>query len=100
MKNSWTKLGASLLAGAFLATSASAVVTPSAGYIYSNQVLASSTQSCIAAGPGGTFVAVGPGFTANGQSVVLVKESGELRHVASGFNSVGDCAYDAAADIL
>lgn len=85
---------------ALSATAAAAAVTPPAGYIYSTQLLGSPTQSCIAAGPGGTFVAIGPGFTANAQSIVLARESGDVRLVASGFNSVGDCAYDAAADVL
>lgn len=83
-----------------MATAASAVVTAPSGYIYSTQLLGSDTQSCVAAGPGGTFVAVGPGFTANAQSVVFVRESGDARLVASGFNSVADCAYDAANDVL
>src|SRR5262245_21354848 len=82
-----------------LATATSAV-TPPAGYIYSTQLLGNTTQSCIAAGPGGTFVGIGPTFTANAQSVVLAKESGEVRLVASGFNSIGDCAYDANTDVL
>jgi hypothetical protein len=79
---------------------AGAQVTPAPGYIYDAQVLGSTTQSCIAVGPGGTFVGIGPGFTANAQAVVLAKESGELRLVAFGFNSISDCAYDAAADVL
>jgi hypothetical protein len=84
---------------AFLPSVATAV-TPPPGYIYDTQLLSNLTQSCIAAGPGGTFVGIGPGFTANAQAVVLAKESGELRVVALGFNSIGDCAYDAANDIL
>ncbi len=80
--------------------SAGAQITPAPGYIHDAQLLGSTTQSCIAVGPGGTFVAIGPGFTANGQAVVLAKESGELRLVAFGFNSISDCAYDAAADVL
>ena len=75
-------------------------VTPPAGYIYSTQLLNNLTEGCIAAGPGGTFVGIGRGFTANAGSVVLAKESGELRLVASGFNSISDCAYDRAADVL
>lgn len=75
-------------------------VTAPSGYIYSTQLLPTLTQNCIAAGPGGTFVGIGPGFTANAQSIVLAKESGELRLVASGFNSISDCAYDRAADVL
>jgi hypothetical protein len=64
------------------------------------QRLANLTQGCVAAGPGGTFVGIGPGFTANAQSIVLAKESGELRLVASGFNSISDCAYDRVNDVL
>jgi len=94
------RIAATLCAASILATAASAVVTPPPGYIYSTQLLSNRTQSCIAVGPGGTFVGIGPGFTANAQSIVLAKESGELRLVASGFNSIADCAYDAAADIL
>lgn len=82
-----------------MATSATAVSAPP-GYIYSAQLLGNLTQSCIAAGPGGTFVGIGPGFTANAQSIVLARESGDLRLVASGFNSIGDCAYDPVADVL
>lgn len=83
-----------------IATASAAAVVAPTGYIYSTQLLGSDTQSCVAAGPGGTFVAIGPGFTANAQSVVFARESGELRLVASGFNSVADCAYDAANDVL
>ncbi len=86
--------------GAALCTPVTAAVTPPPGYIYTTQLLSSPTENCVAAGPGGTFVGIGPGFTANAQSIVLAKESGELRLVASGFNSIGDCAYDRAADIL
>ncbi len=79
---------------------AGAQVTVPAGYIYAPQPLNAPAQGCVAAGPGGTFVGIGPGFTANAQSVVLAKESGEFRLVVSGFNSIGDCAYDAATDTL
>ncbi len=82
-----------------VATTADAV-TSQPGYIYSTQLLGGLTQGCIAAGPGGTFVGIGPAFTANAQSIVLARESGDLRLVASGFNSIADCAYDAAADVL
>jgi len=85
---------------ALLPLSAGATVTPPAGYIYDTLQLSSVTQSCVAAGPGGTFVGVGRGFTANDQAVVFVKESGDARLVALGFSSIGDCAYDAAHDIL
>lgn len=84
----------------FAAATAGAAVTPAPGYIYSAQLLSNLTQGCIAAGPGGTFVGVGPAFTANAQSIVLARESGDLRLVAAGFSSIADCAYDAANDIL
>lgn len=83
-----------------IVSTVSAQVTAPPGYIYDAQLLSSLTQGCVAPGPGGTFVGIGPGFTANGQSIVLAKESGELRLVALGFNSIADCAYDAAADVL
>ncbi len=96
------KRKSSILFASLLVTAASleAVVVPPAGYVYSTQLLGNDTQGCVAAGPGGTFAGVGPGFTANAQSVVLARESGDLRLVASGFNSINDCAYDADADIL
>ncbi len=87
------------LAGAAFSTAAGAVTAPT-GYIYSTELLGNTTQGCIAAGPVGTFLGLGPGFTANAQSIVLAKESGEVRLVASGFNSISDCAYDRTADIL
>lgn len=100
MKN--PKLNRLTLAVVALATATplAAVVTPPAGYIYSPQLLGSVTQSCIAVGPGGTFVGVGPGFTANAQAVIFVRESGASGLVALGFNSIGDCAYDAGTDTL
>lgn len=91
---------AAALAVAAFATSARGVVTPPPGYIYSTQLLSNLTQGCVAAGPAGTFVGIGPPFTANAQAIVLAKESGELRLVAMGFNSISDCAYDRAADVL
>jgi len=93
-------IGAATCAFYAIAAGAAQAVTAPPGYIYSSQLLSNLTQSCIAAGPGGTFVGVGPGFTANAQSVVLARESGDLRLVVSGFNSIADCAYDAAADVL
>lgn len=78
----------------------SAQVAPPAGYIYGAQRLASPTQGCVANGPGGTFVGVGPGFTPNAQAVVLARESGDARLVAFGFSSIGGCVYDRATDTL
>lgn len=100
MNHSLRLLGASTGVCLLLAATPAGAVTPPPGYIYSPQLLASLTQSCIAVGPGGTFVAIGPGFSANAQAVVLVQESGAARLVAFGFNSVSDCAYDAASDTL
>jgi hypothetical protein len=91
---------AAIAIGAALGAPALAAVTPPAGYIYTTQLLDNLTEGCLAAGPGGTFVGIGPGFTANAQTVVLAKESGDLRVVAMGFNSISDCAYDAASDTL
>ena len=92
---------AALLAAACCGTgTAGAAVTPPAGYIYSTQLLSNLTQGCVAAGPGGTFVGIGPSFIANAGAVVLARESGDLRLVAMGFNSIADCAYDPATDTL
>jgi hypothetical protein len=77
-----------------------AQVIPPAGYLYDAQVLGTTTRSCIATGPGGTFVGIGPTFSPNAQAVVLVRESGAAHLVAFGFNSLGDCAYDALRDVL
>jgi hypothetical protein len=91
---------AAAAAVAVLGSTASAAVTPPAGYIYSTQLLSNLTAGCVAAGPGGTFVGIGPGFTVNAEAIVLAKESGEQRLVAMGFNSISDCAYDPDADVL
>ena len=77
-----------------------AAVTPAAGYIYSTVVLEDVTQSCVAPAPGGTFVGVGPGFMGGGQSIVFVAENGALLTVAAAFNSIADCVYDIAVDVL
>jgi len=70
------------------------------GFVYSFQTLSDTTEECVAAAPGGTFVGEGPGFTGAAQSVVFLTESGEERTVVSGFNSIGDCAYDVSTDVL
>jgi len=93
------RLAAVALGAAVLSGPAAAVVTPPAGYIYTTQLLGSPTFNCIAAGPGGTFVGIGP-FAANAQAIVLAKESGELRLVAMGFSSLSDCAYRPDTDTL
>src|SRR6185369_4769091 len=99
----FTRIRTLLVAAATIAaaaTTASAAVTPPAGYIYSTELLSNLTQGCVAAGPGGTFVGIGPSFTANAEAIVLAKESGELHLVAMGFNSISDCAYDRGTDTL
>jgi len=80
--------------------SAGAEVGVPDGYVYTKRILSDLTQACIAAGPGGSFVGQGPGFTGNGQSIVFASESGAERVVASGFNAISDCAYDVASDTL
>ena len=89
-----------LIAAVAATGAASAQVVPPANYIYSPQRLGTTTQSCVASGPGGTFVGIGRSFTANAGAIVLAKESGEARLVAFGFNSIADCAYDPDADVL
>ncbi len=91
---------ATVLTVVCLSGSATAAVVPETGYLYAPLPVGEVTQSCVAAGAGGTFVAVGPGFTGAAQRVVFVSESGGLREVVTGLNSVGDCAYDAATDTL
>ena len=59
-----------------LAGRAGAQVSTGPGYIYTPLLTSDLTQSCVQTGPGGTFVGQGPGFTANGQRVVLASESG------------------------
>ncbi|MGD9763764.1 MAG: hypothetical protein AB7V27_08635 [Candidatus Binatia bacterium] len=88
------------IAALALSASSAHAVTAAPGYIYTSQLLGNLTQGCVAAGPGGTFVGIGPSFTANAQAIVLVAESGELRLVAMGFNSLADCAYERATDTL
>lgn len=103
MKHVWQALSGIILAAVGTtasAPSARAQVLPPPGFIYDSQPLGSTTQSCVAVGPGGTFVGIGPGFTANAQVVVFARESGDARLVAFGFNSIADCAYDRGSDVL
>jgi hypothetical protein len=95
-------VAAVVAAGSTAATAgrADAQVTTAAGYIYAPLLLGDLTQSCVQAGPGATFVGQGPGFTPGGQRIVLVTESGVAHEVASGFNSISDCIYDATTDVL
>lgn len=93
-------IGAAALAVALGASHAAAQVVADTGYIYSSLLLSDLTQSCVQTAPNGTFVGRGPGFTGAGQSVVLVSEDGTENVVATGFNSIGDCEYDAVTDTL
>lgn len=99
-KVSFIALVASAAGVVVLAGGAGAQVSTGPGYIYAPLLTSDLTQSCVQAGPGGTFVGQGPGFTANGQRVVLVSESGVESVVATGFNSISDCVYDALTDTL
>lgn len=87
-----------------LSSTAAAETTPAAGYLYTREVLAELTEACVAHAPGGVYVGVGPALTfpaAGGtRSVVFVGEGGDVRTVATGLNSIGDCVHDAATDTL
>lgn len=81
-----------------------AATTPAAGYLYTRDVLGQLTEGCIAQAPGGVFAGVGPmlSFPAPGgtRSILFLSESGAVRTVAVGLNSISDCSYDVAADVL
>ncbi len=84
---------------------ASAVPQPADGYLYTRQTLPELTEGCVAHAKGGDFVGVGPALsfpTPSGgtRSILFVSSSGEVRTVATGLNSIGDCVYDAASDVL
>ncbi|MFN2378494.1 MAG: hypothetical protein ABR538_18335, partial [Candidatus Binatia bacterium] len=86
-------------------STAAAATVPAAGYLYQREVLPELTEACIAHAPGGVFVAVGaplafPTPMGGTRSILFVSDGGAVRTVATGLNSVGDCAYDAAADVL
>jgi hypothetical protein len=91
---------AAVTAAMIQARSAFAQTVSAPGFIYSFQTLSDTTQACVAAAPGGTFVGQGPGFTGNAESVAFVSESGDERTVVTGFNAIGDCAYDVVTDVL
>jgi hypothetical protein len=83
------------------ASAVGAQVTPQPGYIYSTNVLTDTTQSCVASASGATFVAVGPAYTGQGQSVLRLSAGGDVEAtVVSGLNSISDCVWDAALDTL
>jgi hypothetical protein len=81
-----------------------AATAPAAGYLYSRTVLSETTEGCIAHAPGGVFVGVGPtlAFPPAGKtrSILFVPDTGASRVVAVELNSIGDCVYDAGADVL
>ncbi len=98
------KIVAAALAAGFVHSGAVAATLPTAGYIYSRQTLSQFTEGCVAEGRGGVFVGVGPMLayppSAGTRAVVFVSDSGTERTVAVGLNAIGDCYYDAAADVL
>lgn len=78
-----------------------AQVTTQPGYIYSTNALTDTTQNCVASAAGATFVAVGPAYTGQGQSVLRLSAGGGVEAtVVSGLNSVSDCVWDAELDTL
>lgn len=88
-----------------LPVAAHAVTTPAAGYIYTREILPELTEGCVAEAPGGVFVGVGPAqFSfpppAGTRSILFVTDSGIVRTVATGLNSISDCVYDLASDTL
>jgi hypothetical protein len=95
---------AAALAVASIIGEAGAATTPASGYLYSREVLDELTEGCIAEAPGGVFVGVGPAlsFPASGKTrdIVFVSDTGGTRTVATGLNSISDCVYDAAAELL
>jgi hypothetical protein len=91
---------AALLAVLATSPTVSAVVVADADHIYSPLLLSDFTQGCVQSGLGGTFVGQGPGFTGNAQSIVFVTEAGDESVVATGFNAISDCEYDAVIDTL
>ncbi len=86
---------------------AAAEPVPAEGYLYQGLVLSELTEGCVQAGPGGTFVGVGPAFPPfpdpvppATRSILFVTESGAERTVATGFNAIADCVYDDWTDTL
>jgi len=83
---------------------AQAQTVPAPGYIYTREVLGELTEGCVAHAPGGVFVGVGPAlsFPAAGgtRDILFASDTGDVRTVATGLNAIGDCVYDAAADVL
>src|SRR5205085_9982023 len=78
---------------------------PADGYLYVRQVLSQLTEGCVAHAKGGVFVGVGPPLAfptplGGTRDILFVAASGDVRTVATGLNSIGDCVYDAASDVL
>ncbi|MFT4570192.1 MAG: hypothetical protein ACI8TX_001421 [Hyphomicrobiaceae bacterium] len=75
------------------------------GWIYQAQEISDFVDGCVASGTGGAFVGVGPqNFSfpppAGTRRILFVSESGTERVVATGMNSISDCVYDLANDVL
>jgi hypothetical protein len=87
------------------AGAADAATVPAAGYAYMRTVLSEATEGCVANGPGGVYVGVGPQLfvfppPAQTRQILFVPDVGSSRVVATNFNSLSDCVYDAAGDVL
>lgn len=84
--------------------SAQAATVPAPGYIYGQRVLAQLTEGCVAHAPGGVFVGEGPALSfppAGGtRDIVFVSDTGSVRTVALGLNSIADCVYDRSTHTL
>ena len=89
----------------FSATTALAEAVPASGYIYMRQGVGELTEGCIAHAGGGLYVGVGPALsfpTPSGKTrdILFVSAAGDVRTVATDLNSIADCVYDAAANVL
>lgn len=104
MKKKSIVAAAAALVVSSTASFSEAATVPAAGYLYTRNVLPQLTEGCIAPAAGGVYVGVGPtlSFPAPGgtRSILFVSESGTVRTVATGLNSISDCSWDPAAGIL
>src|SRR5690348_16224651 len=89
---------------ALFSQSAVAATVPATGYLYTRTVLSETTEGCIAHAPGGVYVGVGPtlSFPASGKTrdILFVPDVGTPYVVATDLNSIGDCVFDASANVL
>lgn len=99
-----TIAAAGVLAVSCIPSLCAAATVPAAGYIYTRRVLSELTEGCIAPVAGGVFVGVGPALsspaTGGTRRILFVSESGAVRTVATGLNSISDCSWDASEGIL